>query len=274
MNCETLFSNQLTNLPVETTSLPTSMRVGLLSFQILIKAMKKAFKQEQSLSAVNRFFELILQQQSTSDELLSCAVKELQFLQPDEDKILQMKQPLEDYLTRRSFDTTEEFNQFVDQVFGGFGSMVSLLFQTEANYLKLEPLLVDVAKAIGVSRSLRELHEDAKSNFFIFSKAAMNQYQVDIVALKDQKMTENFAQWINSYIEVVRRQYESFYSNIEAFPTDVRYPIYTFVKIQEAILDEIIWNRYDCLNSDLFVSPLRQTFIRFKAKRVIKRLAI
>jgi len=272
MNCETLLTNQLTNLSLETTTLPTPMRVGLLSHQMLIKAMKKAFKQEQSLSAVNRFFEIVLQQQSTSDELLSCAVKELKSLQPDKDKILQMKQQLEGYLTRKGFDTTEEFDQFVDQVFGGFGYVVSLLFQTEANYATLKSLIVDVAKAIGVSRTLRELHEDAQREFLMFSKEAMNHYQVDILSLKGQKITENFAQLINSYIEVVRRQYENFYSRIDAFPKDVRYPIYTFVKLQEAILDEIIWNRYDCLNSDLTVSPLRQSFIRFKAKRVIKRL--
>jgi phytoene/squalene synthetase len=272
MNCETLLNDQFANLSVETTTLPTPMRVGLLSQQILIKAMKKTFKQEQSLSAVNRFFEIVLQQQSTSDELLSCAVKELHALRPDEEKITQMKYQLEGYLNRKGFDTTAEFNQFVDQVFGGFGYIVSLLFQTEANYSTLKSLLVDVAKAIGVSRTLRELHEDANRDFYMFSKEDMNQYQVDINALKGQKITENFAQLINSYIEVVRRQYENFYSNIALFPPAVRYPIYTFVKLQEAILDEIIWNRYDCLNTDLTVSPLRQTFIRFKAKRVIKRL--
>jgi phytoene/squalene synthetase len=273
MNCETSLSEQLSNLSMETTSLPTPMCVGLLSNQILIKAMKKAFKQEQSLSAVNRFFEIVLQQQSTSDELLSCAVKELHALQPDEDKILQMKQQLEGYLTRKGFDTSEEFHQFVDHVFGGFGYVVSLLFQTEANYSTIKSILVDVAKAIGVSRTLRELHEDTQRDFIMLPKETMHQFQVDISALKDQKITEAFAQLINSYIEVVRRQYETFYSNIEAFPQEFRYPLYTFVKLQEAILDEIIWNRYDCLNSDLSVSSLRQSFIRFKARRVIKRLA-
>ena len=271
-SCETRLRDQLPNLSIDFEPLPTPTRVGLLSYQIAAKAMKKAFKQEQSIVSVDRLFALFLKQESTSDELLQCAIDTVDSLNPDPATIQAMQIQLTAFLTRNGFDTIQEFEDFVDTVFGGFGYFVSLLFQDEPHIHQLRPLFVEVAKAIGVSRTLREVHEDVANGFVMLPKELMTSLGVDVDALRGQKVNEGFAQLINRLIEEARRRYQTFYSKLDLVPKDAQIALLRFVKIQEAILDEIIWNRYDCLNTGLVVSPLRQQFIRFRAKRMIKRM--
>jgi phytoene/squalene synthetase len=273
-SCETRLRDQLSNLSSDFDSLPTPTRVGLLSYQIAAKAMKKAFKQEQSIASVDRLFALFLKQDSTSDELLQCAIEMMDIYHPDHARIQAMQSQLTGFLSRKGFDTIQEFEDFVDTVFGGFGYVVSLLFQEEPNAKQREALFINVAKAIGVSRTLREVHEDVANGFVMLPKELMNSLGVDLEALRGQKVSEGFAQLINRLIEEARRRYQSFYSNIDLVPKEAQVALLRFVKIQEAILDEIIWNRYDCLNTGLVVSPLRQRFIRFRVKRMIKRMSV
>jgi phytoene/squalene synthetase len=273
-SCETRLRDQLSNLSSDFDSLPTPTRVGLLSYQIAAKAMKKAFKQEQSIASVDRLFALFLKQDSTSDELLQCAIEMMDIYHPDHARIQAMQSQLTGFLSRKGFDTIQEFEDFVDTVFGGFGYVVSLLFQDEPNANQREALFINVAKAIGVSRTLREVHEDVANGFVMLPKELMNSLGVDLEALRGQKVSEGFAQLINRLIEEARRRYQSFYTNIDLVPKEAQVALLRFVKIQEAILDEIIWNRYDCLNTGLVVSPLRQRFIRFRVKRMIKRMSV
>jgi phytoene/squalene synthetase len=273
-SCETRLRDQLSNLSSDFDSLPTPTRVGLLSYQIAAKAMKKAFKMEQSIASVDRLFALFLKQDSTSDELLQCAIEMMDIYHPDHARIQAMQSQLTGFLSRKGFDTIQEFEDFVDTVFGGFGYVVSLLFQDEPNAKQREALFINVAKAIGVSRTLREVHEDVANGFVMLPKELMNSLGVDLEALRGQKVSEGFAQLINRLIEEARRRYQSFYSNIDLVPKEAQVALLRFVKIQEAILDEIIWNRYDCLNTGLVVSPLRQRFIRFRVKRMIKRMSV
>jgi phytoene/squalene synthetase len=273
-SCETRLRDQLSNLSSDFDSLPTPTRVGLLSYQIAAKAMKKAFKMEQSIASVDRLFALFLKQDSTSDELLQCAIEMMDIYHPDHARIQAMQSQLTGFLSRNGFDTIQEFEDFVDTVFGGFGYVVSLLFQDEPNAKQREALFINVAKAIGVSRTLREVHEDVANGFVMLPKELMNSLGVDLEALRGQKVSEGFAQLINRLIEEARRRYQSFYTNIDLVPKEAQVALLRFVKIQEAILDEIIWNRYDCLNTGLVVSPLRQRFIRFRVKRMIKRMSV
>jgi phytoene/squalene synthetase len=273
-SCETRLRDQLSNLSSDFDSLPTPTRVGLLSYQIAAKAMKKAFKMEQSIASVDRLFALFLKQDSTSDELLQCAIEMMDIYHLDHARIQAMQSQLTGFLSRNGFDTIQEFEDFVDTVFGGFGYVVSLLFQDEPNAKQREALFINVAKAIGVSRTLREVHEDVANGFVMLPKELMNSLGVDLEALRGQKVSEGFAQLINRLIEEARRRYQSFYTNIDLVPKEAQVALLRFVKIQEAILDEIIWNRYDCLNTGLVVSPLRQRFIRFRVKRMIKRMSV
>jgi phytoene/squalene synthetase len=273
-SCETRLRDQLSNLSSDFDSLPTPTRVGLLSYQIAAKAMKKAFKQEQSIASVDRLFALFLKQDSTSDELLQCAIEMMDIYHPDHARLQAMQSQLTGFLSRKGFDTIQEFEDFVDTVFGGFGYVVSLLFQDEPNAKPREGLFINVAKAIGVSRTLREVHEDVAKGFVMLPKELMNSLGVDLEALRGQKVSEGFAQLINRLIEEARRRYQSFYTSIDLVPKEAQVALLRFVKIQEAILDEIIWNRYDCLNTGLVVSPLRQRFIRFRVKRMIKRMSV
>jgi hypothetical protein len=128
-SCETRLRDQLSNLSSDFDSLPTPTRVGLLSYQIAAKAMKKAFKMEQSIASVDRLFALFLKQDSTSDELLQCAIEMMDIYHPDHARIQAMQSQLTGFLSRNGFDTIQEFEDFVDTVFGGFGYVLSLLFQ-------------------------------------------------------------------------------------------------------------------------------------------------
>lgn len=269
-NCDAILEAQVANLPKSFTTLPARERVGLLSFQIAAKAMKQAFKVDQSISSVDRLFELFVKKQSTSEPLLQCAINQIHSLGVNQERIGLIQEQLTAHLRRKGFDTKEQFDTFVDTVFGAFGEMTAHLFEATPSVSLTEPLR-EVAKAIGVARTLREIHGDVESGFYMIPNDLLDSYQVDLNALKHTKITEGFAQLINSLMEPLRRTFSLFYNQIERFPKDVQLSLYVFVKTQEAILDEIIWNQYDCLNTELTVSPLRQSMIRFRAKRVLKQ---
>ena len=270
-DCNSILEAQVAKLPKSFDTLPARERVGILSFQLAAKAMKQAFKIDQSIASVDRLFDLLLKKQSTSEPLLQCAIDHIDSLGMSQERMVLIQEQLTAHITRYGFDTTEEFNTFVDTVFGSFGEVVALLFQTESNPSVTEESLREVAKAIGVTRTLRELHGDVASGCYMLPKDLLQEYQVDLAALQQTKITEEFAQLVNSLIEPLRRTYATFYSQIDWFPRAAQLSLYTFVKTQEAILDEIIWNRYDCLHTELLVSDLRQTMIRFRAKRALKR---
>ena len=269
-DCNSILEAQVAKLPKSFDTLPARERVGLLSFQLAAKAMKQAFKIDQSIASVDRLFDLLLRKQSTSEPLLQCAIDHIDSLGMNQERMVLIQEQLTAHITRNGFDTTEQFNAFVDTVFGSFGEVVALLFQTESNPSVTESLR-EVAKAIGVTRTLRELHGDVASGCYMLPKDLLEEYQVNVPALQQTKITEEFAQLINSLIEPLRRTYATFYSQIDGYPHAAQLSLYTFVKTQEAILDEIIWNRYDCLHTELTVSDLRQTMIRFRAKRALKR---
>lgn len=269
-NCDAILEAQIAKLPKSFDSLPAHSRVGLLSFQIAAKAMKKAFKEDQSIASVDRLFDLFLKNQSTSEPLMQCAISTIHSLGVNQESIRLIQEQLTAQLSRKGFNTTDQFNTFVDTVFGAFGEMTARLFGADSNPSMTESLR-EIAKAIGVTRTLREIHVDAENGFNMLSKEHLAEYQVDLEALKSSKINEGFAQLINSLIEPLRRSYANFYSQIDQFPREAKLSLYTFVKTQEAILDEIIWNRYDCLHTELTVSDLRQTIIRFRAKRALKQ---
>jgi phytoene/squalene synthetase len=269
-NCDSILEAHVAKLPKSFDTLPAPSRVGLLSFQLAAKAMKQAFKEDQSIASVERLFDLFLQKQSTSEPLLQCAISTMYSYGVSQESILLIQDQLTAQLKRKGFDTTEQFNTFVDTVFGAFGEMSARLFGADASP-SMTASLREVAKAIGVTRTLREIHVDVDHGFYMISKELLAEYEVDLDALKTTKITEGFAQLINSLIEPLRRTYSTFYSQIDRYPTQAQLSLYTFVKTQEAILDEIIWNRYDCLHTELTVSELRQTMIRFRAKRAIKQ---
>ena len=264
-NCPSLLEAKLSNLPQSFDTLPTHLRVGVLSFQVAAKAMKKAFKEEQSTASVDRLFALFLQQQSTSEPLLQCAIQHLHTLPLDGAMIQAIQAQLIATLERKGFLTREQFELFVETVFGAFGSMVALLMSANEKPLR------EVAKAIGVTRTLRELHGDVANGFVLLPRDVMNEHHIDLEVLRGAKITEDFAQMINALIEPLRKTYATFYAQIDQFPAPTQLALYTFVKSQEAILDEIIWNRYDCLNTDLMVSEFRQSILRFRAKRALKK---
>lgn len=269
-NCDAILAAQGANLPKSFDTLPARERVGLLSFQIAATAIKKAFKSDQSIAAVERLFALFSNKQSTSEALLQCAIAQIHSIGIDQERIALIEEQLTTTLSRKRFDTTEQFTTFVDTVFGTFGELVARLVQTQADP-QLTESLREVAKAIGVTRTLQELHRDVANGIVMIPTELLVEYQVELDELRDAAITEEFAQLINSLIEPLRRTYSLFYKQIDRYPAAVQLPIYTFVKIQEAILDEIIWNRYDCLNTELAVSELRQTIIRFWAKRALKK---
>jgi phytoene/squalene synthetase len=262
-NCQSLLDAQRSQLPKSFDSLPAQFRVGLLSFQVVAKAMKRAFKEDQSTASVDRLFALLLQQQTTSDPLLQCAVQSLHTLPMDAAVIQGVQAQLTEQLQRKGFDTTAQFDAFVETVFGAFGSMVATLLSSAQQPLR------EVAKAIGVTRTLRELHSDVNHGFVMLPRDLLREYHVDLQALQTTKITEEFAQMINSLIEPLRRSYATFYASLDQLPQACQLAVYTFVKTQEAILDEIIWNRYDCLHTELVVSDFRQSILRFRAKRAM-----
>jgi phytoene/squalene synthetase len=268
-NCQSLLEAQDVQLPKSFDSLPAQFRVGLLSFQVVAKAMKKAFKEDQSVDSVNRLFALFLKNQRTSEPLLQCAIEHIHTLPIERERISLIQSQLLGHLEQNGFPTSEQFESFVDTVFGSFGQMAATLFPASTNAMELA--LQDVAKAIGVSRTLREIHGDVANGFLMIPQSLLAEYQVDLNALLGNKINEGFAQMINSLIEPQRRRFASFYEHIDLFPSESQLALYTFAKTQEAMLDEIIWNRYDCLNSDLGVSDLRLAMIRIRAKRALKK---
>ena len=267
--CYSLLEAKMNTLPKSFETLPTPIRVGLFSFQLAAKAMKKAFKEDQSVDSVNRLFALFLKEQRTSEPLLQCAIEHIHTFPIQAEQISLIQTQLVRHLEQNGFPTSEQFESFVDTVFGSFGQMAARLFPASTNAMELA--LQDVAKAIGVSRTLREVHGDVANGFLMIPQSLLAEYQVDLNALLGNKINEGFAQMINSLIEPQRRRFASFYEHIDLFPSESQLALYTFAKTQEAMLDEIIWNRYDCLNSDLGVSDLRLAIIRIRAKRALKK---
>lgn len=271
--CPSLLNDQQSALPRALTNFPSDSLPRLVAFQVLANAMTKAFKVDQSHASLASLFALLHGATTTSDPLLFCALKAWREVSLDDALIDKIHQAMRDQLEKNPHQTVEDFDRFVDDVFGSFGLIAASLFQTDDSHAVIQATLVEVAKAIGVTRTLRDMVEDVPAGLTLIPPALFEAFHVEVSSIVGASVTEAFAQAVDSLMPPQRRRFAAFYKNIHLFPPAFQWPLFAFVKTQEAILDEIIWNRYDCVNTDLRVSPLRERFLLFRAKRAVKQRA-
>jgi hypothetical protein len=87
--------------------------------------------------------------------------------------------------------------------------------------------------------------------------------------IANKKVSENLARALAVLMGEARQAYVRFYHHLDDLDKDLRLSAYLAVKFQEALLDEIVWAKFELFAGAQEVTSLRRRFMTFKAKRTI-----
>ena len=138
---------------------------------------------------------------------------------------------------------------------------------------KITTLIEEVVVAIKITTWINQLGENPTS-FSLLPLALIDEFTLDIESIKtNQKVPENLARALAVLMGEARQSFVRLYHQLNQFDLPVLLAVYTAVKFHEALLDEIIWAKFELFTSVQEVSSLRRKFIMFKAKRAVRKLS-
>jgi hypothetical protein len=133
-------------------------------------------------------------------------------------------------------------------------------------------LIEEVTVAIAMTTWINQLgfYPDT---FSLLPNELIHEFTLDVEEIKhSKKVPEALARALAVLMGEARQSFVRLYHHLNEFDAAFRLAVYTGVKFHEALLDEIIWAKFELFSSIQEVSSLRRRFMIFKAKRAMRKL--
>jgi hypothetical protein len=133
-------------------------------------------------------------------------------------------------------------------------------------------LIEEVTVAIAMTTWINQLGFNPDT-FSLLPSDLIHEFTLDVEEIKQsKKVPEALARALAVLMGEARQSFVRLYHHLNEFDAPLRLAVYTGVKFHEALLDEIIWAKFELFSSIQEVSSLRRRFMIFKAKRAMRKL--
>lgn len=176
--------------------------------------------------------------------------------------------PTVDY---NKIQTVEELQSFFNSSSTHISSALNYVLN-KSSQPNITKIIEDVVVAISITQWINQLgqHPD---RFTLLPIALIEEFGLDVDAIiQERKVPESLARALAVLMGEARQSFVRLYHQLTAFDPALRLGVYTAAKFHEALLDEIVWAKFELFSSVQEVSPLRRKFITFKAKRFVRKL--
>jgi hypothetical protein len=133
-------------------------------------------------------------------------------------------------------------------------------------------LIEEVTVAIAMTTWINQLGFNPDT-FSLLPNELIHEFTLNVEEIKlSKKVPEGLARALAVLMGEARQSFVRLYHHLNEFDAPLRLAVYTGVKFHEALLDEIIWAKFELFSSIQEVSSLRRRFMIFKAKRAMRKL--
>ena len=145
------------------------------------------------------------------------------------------------------------------------------VFLNPSHNPQITTLIEELVVAIKITTWINQLGHKP-TTFSLLPSSLIDEFTLEIENIKSiQKVPESLARALAVLMGEARQSFVRLYHHLNQFDSSLRLAIYAGVKFHEALLDEIIWAKFELFSSVQEVSSLRRKFMTFKAKRFLRK---
>jgi len=179
----------------------------------------------------------------------------------------------EEWFHKRPIDVVEvEDISTLKEVFVQHGSGIINAVDYVLNKAKnpeLSRLVQEVVVAIQITHWINNVSSQPE-RLLMIPLALREEFALHLdVDLLNKKVSEHTARALAVLMGEARQAYVRLYHHLGLLDPNLRLGVYLAAKFQEALLDEIVWAKFDLFSGVQEVSSLRRRFMTFKAKRYV-----
>ncbi|MDK7925847.1 MAG: phytoene/squalene synthase family protein [Staphylococcus simulans] len=164
---------------------------------------------------------------------------------------------VESDLTMTALETDEELDAYCYGVAGTIGELLTPVLAYEQYYETADKVGIELGKALQITNILRDVGEDFENNRIYLSANRLKEYNVDLKAVYEEGVTQNYIDLWESYAKDADAMYHNALSHLDYFHEDARPIIEVAAQAYREIL-EVVRKKHYSLHQRAYVSRLKK----------------